>query len=514
MSELVESTVSIAHISSLFSRFTAMVAAQRHLILLGPDERGGYLVAQARGVNPQRAFNEESICLSAVERSRTSRQAFRSESLEDLYDFESNEFLRYQVVAVLCVPLLGQEQQVVGFLYADDLRNPKAFSYTDLLNAQNLAKSLGTAPAPAPPSKSRSTPPVRPVAPTRPKTALSGRDLEQLFLNLATFVKAGIPLLQGMDALGQHSESPRLAHLCQEVASRLQQGHPLSSSLGHLARLPAAIEGTLLSAERSGQLAESLELLARGLERQRTRQLRLSSTLVYPCSLLLFSLLIVMLLPTYLLKGQLEFYQAQKMQLPGLSLALLRVGQLVGWPGTWLGLAAVGTASWAWLRHPTVGKNLKNRLQRMLHVLPVAGRLQRSYWECQLLTSLAMSLRSGVTLLEAIPLGIRSTGSALWEAQEENVLVALCNGKTLAQALRDSGLLGSMTVSLLVGGEESGRLVASLEWLVDFLEQDFEHAIDGFSQLLEPLVLALLGVLVGIITLASMLPSIQYMQSL
>ncbi len=494
---LIESTLSLSHLAGLFSRFKSLVQAERYVILLGPDDRGEFVLAQSHGLEEDRV---DLLDTEVVRRVCAEKQAFLTEEAA-------------QLASVLCVPLLGNEKQVVGLVYAEDRSGGSAFHYTDLLNVQNLIQQLHLKAAPQP-ARAPMAPVARAATRSAPRLSLRPQDQVLFLVQLATFVKAGIPLLSGLDALARQNEASKIGQLADRASKALLSGRSLAASLEQNALFPAFVIGQLRCAEQSGQLALSLDLLARNLEKQRTRALRLSGALAYPGFLMALCLAMSALLPTYLLKGQLEFYQAQKMSLPGLSLALLRFGQAISSPLTWLALAGCGYAGYRWLRPPERREKLRELCQRGGDRLPWLSRVQRLHWECRLVSSLQMLLHSGVGLLESLPMAIDTTGSYFWRQQQPQLLNDILSGDTLAQALGKSGMISRPTGSLLAAGEEAGQTVGALGWIGQMLEMDFDASLDTASKLLEPLVMAVMGIVVGFVTLASLMPSIRYIQNL
>lgn len=513
---MIEATLSVSHLAGLFKKFRSMVKGQRYLILLGPDDRGEFVVAQAHGVDPERAFTTEPIGISLLQHVCQTRQPFLAECSADLIGFDTNTMLLSGIQSVLCLPILGTESQVLGLLYADDLRRERAFQYTDQLNAMNLLKGLNTQPRPQlQPARSLPAAPKKAVAATaKSRLRLSARDQAAFFLQLATFIRSGIPILRGLQALSQQSESGPISQLAERMLTGLEKGGSLAAVLDSVAVFPPFVVGQLAAAEISGQLALSLDLLARHLEQRQKRWLKLQASLAYPCFLSLLCLLVVGLLPTYLLKNQMEFYAAQHLQMPLLTVALWRMGQVVSSPWSWLLVTLAILALGRLLLADSRRESLQRGFQRVLNRLPGLGPIARLHWESSLVAALQVLLTSGVNLLEAIPLAVASSGSVLWREREPATLDRLRQGESLARSLVATELTSRITGPLLKAGEEAGQTPAALGWIARVLEEDFEMVLQRGTTLLEPLIMAVMGVVVGLVTLASLLPSIRYMEQL
>lgn len=486
----------------MFKSLKTLVRAERYLILLGPDSKHGFNVAHAEGLDP----TLEPPHMEVITQVLDTRQPFLSERESDL-DFECNTRVLTGIRSVLCVPILSKDSKVLGLVYADDRIRAQAFQFTDLLNVQNLIKRMHSKAAEGPAKAPLPTAP-KPAPESKSKAALSQADQVLFVLQLATFMKAGVSLIAGLEAMAQDS----LANPARRIQRALLQGTSLAQSMAEQARFDPWVISLLRCAERTGQLALTLEMLARGLEKQRQRQMALQASLAYPIFLLLASLVAVMLGPSLVLKSQLEFLRAQNMQLPWLSQALLRWGQLLSNPLGWLLLLALVWGASRWIKSRWA--RIRPVLQRVAADLPYLGGLVRLYWEIRLLQGLYMLLTPGVDLLESVRLALEGTGSSLWLEQEATLIEQLKSGEPLSLVLTATGLTHRSTRALMVAGEESGRLPVTLEWLARMHQLNFDQALETTSKLLEPLLLMLMGIVVGLVTLASLLPSIRYIQEL
>ncbi|MFN8609091.1 MAG: type II secretion system F family protein [Vulcanimicrobiota bacterium] len=396
-------------------------------------------------------------------------------------------------------------------LYVDDRKTVARFSYTDYTNLLNLARRIGNPTA----SQKFSPGPKPTVRPAELKSEnvfkLPNAQQVSFFRSLSTFINAGIPLLHGIHALAQNAESKIQQEFCEALHRVLLKGSPLSEGCRRLGNFSAMVLHMLKSAENSGQLAEVLGQLALYLEENYSRLARIRSALVYPALVLAASLAMAVILPTFVLRDQLKSYTSMQ-ELPIPTKLLVLVGDVARFPGTWVALAV------ALFLLPRMLRKLMadGRVRRVYHRLFwLAGPTARPYcaWqEVSLASSLGLQLKAGVNLLEALRTALLVSGSPLLMDASEEILDKVRNGKQLSKALELAPGISKPFRQLLVAGEESGHIVSALSWIANAAKLDFDHAVDTSIRLIEPMAMLLMGLIVGVVTLGTLLPSLKLME--
>ena len=339
---------------------------------------------------------------------------------------------------------------------------------------------------------------------------LKHRELVLFFRSLSTFMQSGIPLLRSLECLAQQGESANLRQSCHQLAGELLKGNSLSAAIGRQQLCPEFAVQLLRCAERSGQLAAVLERLALHYVEQYRRRARLRAALTYPLIMLVVSLAMAVLIPTLVLKDLLRSFESQG-ALPWPTLVLVLIGKLASSPWFWLflvaGVVLLVRAAPGWERW-------KRPVHTVLAYAPGSRNFYRCHLHIQFLTSLALQLRAGLPLLGSLREALDSSGSPLLDDSRAQVLTAVMDGMPLSQALLKEPLLGESLSRFLEAGEETGRLDAVLEWMSRMTADKLEYLQDGLMSLLEPFILLVMGIVAGVVTVGTLLPTFQILDQL
>lgn len=484
------------------------IQAERYLVCWrGLDEQ--LQVVASIGLDAKALFISEALSVSLLEEVASTGEPCWSDQQKILDG--SLTFLLAGIKSYMCVPIKFTGRPETAVLYVDDRKTVARFSYTDYTNLLNLARRLGnpTANQKFAPSPKQAGRPADVKSENVYKLPIAQQ--VSFFRSLSTFINAGIPLLHGIHALAQNAESKLLQGFCDGLHRILLKGNPLSEGCRRLGNFSPMVLHMLKSAENSGQLAEVLGQLAVYLEENYARQARIRSALVYPTLVLAASLAMAIVLPTFVLRDQLKSYTTMA-ELPIPTKILVWVGDIARFPGSWL-VAIIG----AFLL-PRLGRKLlaDGRVRRVLHrAFWMAGPTARSYcaWqEVSLASALGLQLKSGVNLLEALRTSLLVSGSPLLMDASEDILEKVRQGEALSKALELAPGISKPFRQLLVAGEESGHIVSALQWISNSAKLDFDHAVDTSIRLIEPMAMLLMGVIVGVVTLGTLLPSLKLME--
>jgi len=339
---------------------------------------------------------------------------------------------------------------------------------------------------------------------------LKPRELVLLFRSLSTFMQSGIPLLRSLECLAQQGETENLRQASHQLADELLKGSALSAAFTRHQLCPEFAVQLLRCAERSGQLAAIMERLAGHYLEQYTRRARLRAALTYPLIMLVVSLAMAVLIPTLVLKDLLRSFESQG-ALPWPTALLVLIGRLASSPWFWLGLLV---ATVLLVRAAPGWERWKRPAHTFLAHAPGLGNFYRCHVHIQFLTCLAIQLRAGLPLLGALREAIDSPGSPLLDDSRALVLTAVMDGLPLSQALLKEPLLGDSLSRYLEAGEETGRLDVVLEWMARMTQDKLEYLQDGLMSLLEPFILLVMGIVAGVVTTGTLLPTFQVLDQL
>ncbi len=486
------------------------IRAERYLVCwCGQDEK--LQVISAKGMDAKAVFVSEALSVSLLQQvAATGEPCWSDQEQVD----GSLTFMLAGIKSYICAPVKFPGRSEMAILYVDDRKTIARFSYTDYTNLLNIARKLAN---PSPTSGPLKAPPQAAprVAESRAKDVVKLPIAEQVsfFRSMATFIHSGIPLLHGLHALSQSGESPRLKRFCDVLHRYLLKGNPLSEGCHRHSNFSPMVLHMLKSAESSGQLAEVLQQLSIYLEENYARQSRIRSALVYPALVLCASLVMAVVLPTFVLRDQLKSYTSMT-ELPLPTKILVAVGDVARFPGTWA-VAVVLLFLLPRLIRMLLGNG---RVQRFYHGFFLRfGPTSRAYcaWqEVSLASSLGLQLKAGVHLLQALSTSLAVSGSPLLAMASPAILDKVRQGETLTRSLAQAPGISHPFRQLLMAGEESGHIVSSLEWIARSAKLEFDHAIDTSIRLIEPMAMLLMGIIVGVVTLGTLLPSLKMMESM
>lgn len=355
------------------------------------------------------------------------------------------------------------------------------------------------------------------VRETAPKTRGRARvKLEELVVfsrQLATLVEAGIPLVTGLDTLHAQLERPGLKAVVGRIRDDVEGGANFTDALAkHPTVFSSLFVSMVKAGEASGTLAEILDRLAIYLEKTAALQRKVKSALIYPAvvssmALLITVFLIVKVVPTF--KG---IFATLKGELPLPTQILLGVSDfcqryfLVG-IGLLVGLVVGGRRY-----HQTSAGRL--RIDRWLLTLPIFGILLRKVAIAQFSRTLSTLVKSGVPILTSLEIVGKTADNRVLEDAITNVRTSIREGENIAGPLAASGVFPPLVVRMVSVGEQTGQLEKMLAKIADFYESEVDAAVSGLTSILEPLIIAVMGVVVGGIVIAIFMPILKITQYL
>jgi general secretion pathway protein F len=343
------------------------------------------------------------------------------------------------------------------------------------------------------------------------RRGISAADLALVTRQLATLLRAGMPLEETLLAVGQQSEKPRLKSILLGVRSRVMEGHALAAGLGDFPQaFPEIYRATVAAGEQSGHLDPVLERLADYTEgRQQLRQ-RVAHALIYPIILTIMAVAIVSGLLVYVVPKVVGVFENTGQALPVFTRMLIASSDFLREYGFIL-VALLVLAAFVFSR---MLRKLafRRRWHRFLLRVPLVGRLVRGVNTARFTRTLSILAGSGVPVLEALRIaGDVVTNVPMKEAIQETA-VRVREGGPLGRSLAASRLFPPMTVHLISSGEASGELEDMLERAAVNQEREVDGLVGAMLSILEPVLILLMGALVLAIVIAILLPIFQLNQ--
>ncbi len=322
---------------------------------------------------------------------------------------------------------------------------------------------------------------------------------------LAGLVGSGLPLERALSALADEAGHERQRHLMAAIRAEVNAGSSLGRALAqHPQEFPAIDRAVIGAGEQSGHLGQVLEQLANDLEEQQTLRAKLIGAALYPAIVSLVALAIVVFLVTSVVPQVAGVFAGSHHQLPGLTLAMLAISDLVrNWGWLMLLLAAGGTLA---LRLALRQAVFRERFDAAWLRLPVLGRLSLGYNSARFASTLAMLTAAGVPILKALQSAADTVSNQALRADALEALVRVREGAPLAMALSQHSRFPGLLAMFAKLGEQTGQLPTMLQRAAQQLSAEVQRRAMALATVLEPLLIVAMGGMVMLIVLAVLMP--------
>ncbi len=322
---------------------------------------------------------------------------------------------------------------------------------------------------------------------------------------LAVMVETGVSLSEALEACTHEGNSPRFARALAGVIEGVQAGKELSSAMSDYPTVfPNLYVSLIRASEASGQLGSILGRLAEHLDSQRTMTKKIKSAVTYPIVMVLFALGTTVFLVTYVLPKFAEIYKGREDALPALTRWLLGAADLIGAYGLYALIPLVpGIAAAIWYLRTPDGRVLMDKFKLSL---PLIGPLYHKTYLARSLRTLGTMLQSGVSMLESVRLTQNVCGSLCYERMWIEVNERIEAGRQISDALASNRYIPRSVLKMLGAGERSGKLGTVMNRVATFCEDELNTSLKTLTSMIEPAIVAFLGVVVGGLVLAMLLP--------
>ncbi len=331
------------------------------------------------------------------------------------------------------------------------------------------------------------------------------KDLAVFSRQFATMINAGLTLLKSLSILEEQTESKELAKVVREVRIDVEGGSSLSAAL---ARRPKVFNrlyvAMVKSGETSGTLEQTLQRVAHTIEKQVELRRKVISAMTYPAMVGLFAFLITLAMLIFIVPQFEDMYADLEGTLPAPTRLLLAVSAFVQqyWWVWLLGTIAGIVGFRRWIKTESGRKRWDTLKLRV----PVFGPLARKIALARFSRTLAALTRSGVPILEALDIVAQTAGNWVIATAVRDAQVAVKGGDTLAHKLQDHEVFPPMVIQMISVGEETGALDEMLDKIAEFYENEVEATVNALTSLIEPILIVIMGVIIGGMVIALYLP--------
>ncbi|WP_017737931.1 type II secretion system F family protein [Pseudomonas sp. CBZ-4] len=326
---------------------------------------------------------------------------------------------------------------------------------------------------------------------------------------LATLLKAGIPLLQALDIVSEGFENPPMQALVNGLKQEIAAGTNLATALRKQPRYFDELYCNLIAAgEQAGALEALLERVAIHLEKTQQLKARVKKAMTYPAAVLVVASVVCTLLLMHVVPQFQSLFAGVDGELPGFTLGVIALSEFLqrAW---WIVAACLGGSIAALRQAYRVSPGFRHGLQAALLKAPLAGTLMKKSAVARYARTLSTTFSAGVPLVQALDSVAGAVGNGPFRRAIERMRHDVASGIQLNQAMTGSGLFPRMAIQMTIIGEESGTLDRMLEKVASHYEADVDSLVDRLTSLMEPLIMVVLGSIVGGLVIAMYLPVFQ-----
>jgi type IV pilus assembly protein PilC len=330
---------------------------------------------------------------------------------------------------------------------------------------------------------------------------------------LATLLKAGMPLVQSLDILRRRVHNPVFKGVLDDVHERVRAGSALSEAFeAHGALFPGVYTASLLAGEKAGNLEQVLRRYVSYVKVVSGVRRKTASALVYPIILLLLSLVVVTIIVVRVVPEFSDFYNQFGKELPWSTRLIVAISHVVTTYFVLIfgAIAAVVLGVWGWVQQP----GQKRRLDRLTLRIPAIGPIAQKFSTSQASRTLATLLGGGIPLVNALDVTSRSLANQYMAGELTTAGEKVREGVALATAMQESGAFPDVAIKMVEVGESTGALQEMLNSLSDFYDEEIETNLGRFVTLVEPILLVVMGLIIAGLLLALYLPLFQLSSAL
>jgi type IV pilus assembly protein PilC len=313
-------------------------------------------------------------------------------------------------------------------------------------------------------------------------------------------------MVQAFEIIGNGHEKPAVQKLVLDIKSNIEGGSTLHESL---AKYPLYFDSLFVNlveaGEQAGALESLLDKIATYKEKTEALKKKIKKALFYPIAVLCVAVVVSLVLLIFVIPQFEELFKGFGADLPAFTQMVVNLSRLVQHQGWWMGMIA-GASIYGFFWFLKRSKKLQLTFDRLLLKFPIIGPILQKAAIARFARTLATMFAAGVPLVEAMGSVAGATGNIVYEEAVLRMKDEVATGQRLQRAMDNTGLFPNMVVQMIAVGEESGALDTMSSKVADFYEAEVDNAVDGMSSLLEPLIMAILGVLVGGMVIAMYLP--------
>jgi len=348
----------------------------------------------------------------------------------------------------------------------------------------------------------------------KPRARVTPADIAIFSRQLATMMEAGIPIVQAFDIVGTGHENPAMQKLILTIKADVEGGTSLAQALAkHPLHFDELYINLVEAGEQAGALETLLDKIATYKEKTEAIKAKIKKALFYPTAVVIAGIVVSAVLLIYVIPQFESLFQGFGADLPAFTRLVINLSQFVQSKG-WLILLVGGAAVYGFIHAKKRYRSVQHFVDRAMLHIPIIGPILKKAAIARYARTLATTFAAGVPLVEALDSVAGATGNIVYETGVRRIRDEVATGQRLQRAMEATDLFPNMVNQMIAVGEESGSLDTMAAKVADFYEAEVDNAVDSMSSLIEPLIMAVLGILVGGLVIAMYLPIFQMGQAI
>ncbi|TLX50231.1 type II secretion system protein F [Pseudoalteromonas ruthenica] len=349
----------------------------------------------------------------------------------------------------------------------------------------------------------------------KPLLGLSGerritpKDIAMFTRQLATMLLAGVSLVQAIDMIAEGSENKSVKNLLRNIGEEVKAGQPLSDALKkHPKYFDDLYCDLVASGEQSGALDRIFDRVALYKEKAEALKSKIKKAMFYPVAVMVVAVIVTSILLIFVVPQFESIFAGFGAELPAFTQFVIDISEFLQkyW---WVGLLIIIGGGYAFKQAHQKNKNLRDNVDKLILKLPIIGMILNKAAVARYARTLSTTFAAGVPLVDALDSAAGASGNAVYRDAILDIKAEVSSGNPMNWAMRNSNIFPDMVIQMVAIGEESGALDDMLAKVATIYEQEVDDAVDGLSSLLEPLIMVVLGTLIGGLIVAMYLPIFQ-----
>lgn len=351
---------------------------------------------------------------------------------------------------------------------------------------------------------------IRPLQITRVKTSskrkITQEDITVFTRQLSTMIKAGLPLMQAFEIVARGHGNPSMTEMLMEIRGEVEQGSSLSRAFSNHPKYFDRFYCNLVAAGETGGVLESLlDKLAIYKEKTQAIRKKVKTALTYPVSVIAVAIGLVFVMMIFVLPAFKEVYANMGAELPALTQTVMDMSDFFVSYG-WMVLIALGFAIYGFLKLKARSIKIQRRMDAILLRMPIFGDIVRKGTIARWGRTTATLIAAGVPLVDVLDSTAGAAGNLIYEEATREIRTRVIQGLSMTSGMRETELFPNMMLQMSSIGEESGSLDDMLNKAAEFYEDEVDNAVGRLSAMMEPIIIVILGLVIGTLLVAMYLP--------